>query len=194
MHFRLGGGRSERVHTTSTCSRQVRPLKSSILSSSKENQKRMRASSTRNQRALRQVNLSTKNMGSRSTQNPSTTKSGSRTTQFGSSIVSMKNHGQVRKVGPRVTMMFRPMEGSSHHEYLEPTDDDEYCRVPPQICFSKYFMVQPLGNIRNILRRSSGDAVARQDFTDSVENDGYHIPPPICFSKSFMVEPLPFAE
>ena len=155
----------------------------------------MRASSKSNQRALRQVNSSTKNTGSSSAQNPSTTtKLGSRTTQFGSSTVSMKNHGHTRQFGRRVNMFFRPMDGSSHQEYLNPSDDDECCRVPPQICFSKYFMVQPLGNIRSIFQRSSGDVVFHKDFTESVHNDGYHIPPAICFSKSFMVEPLPFAE
>ena len=143
----------------------------------------MRASSTNRQRAFRYVNSSSNNTGGRSSQNPSTTKSVSLTTQFRSSVlVSTDTHDHLRKVGHRVIMIFQQID-SSHWGYLKPVDDDEDCRLPPQISHSKHVMVQPLDNIRNNLNR---------EFTENIDNESYHVPPPICFSKPFMVEPLPF--
>jgi hypothetical protein len=80
----------------------------------------------------------------------------------------------------------------SRQEYTVENDDELNYHVPPPVCFSESFMVQPIGHCATM--KHSADDIASQQEYNSLDiyddNQDGRVPPAVCFTKSFMVQPL----
>ncbi len=78
-------------------------------------------------------------------------------------------------------------------DYISLEDEHgQHYPIPPPVCFSESFMVQPISHCSS-MKYPSRDIISEEEYRDaSIQDDdhNYHVPPAACFCKSFMVQPL----
>jgi hypothetical protein len=131
----------------------------------------------------------------RKTQGSRNSRSTCRSSPFVSSIFGSVRKGDCGVDYHRGSSAIQPFDDMLACQKDCSSSDDlhgQYYPVPPPVCFSESFMVQPIGHCSS-MKHPARDNMFEAEYRDlSVRDDDhyYHVPPAACFCKSFMVQPL----